>query len=131
MKNEWEEKKLDLLSRSKELALRIIRLYVALPKTTEAQVIGKQLLRAGTSVGAHLRESKRSRSNAEMISKTEGALQELEEAIYWLELLSESGMMNPDRLKPLMETGDELSAILVSGVKKLKARKTTMPTRSL
>ena len=64
----------DLLVRTKEFALRIIRLYGALPKMTEARVIGKQLLRSGTSVGAQLREGKRSRSDAEMISKTESAL---------------------------------------------------------
>jgi len=65
-------KKPDLLERAKLFALRIVRLYSALPRKTEAQVIGKQLLRAGTSVGAHLREGKRSRSDAEMISKSEG-----------------------------------------------------------
>jgi len=69
----------DLLVRTKEFALRIIRLHGALPKTTVAGVIGKQVLRSGTSVGAQLREGKRSRSDAEMISKTESALQELEE----------------------------------------------------
>ncbi len=117
-----DEKQKDLLSRSKSLALRIIKLYSALPKSTEAQVIGKQLLRCGTSVGAHLHESKRSRSVAEMISKTEGALQELEETIYWLELLAESGMMKSERLTDLLATADEFAAILVSGVKTLKAR---------
>ena len=70
----------DLKTRTKRFALRVIRLYSALHKTTEAQVIGKQLLRSGTSVGAHYRESVRSRSNAEFISKIEGGLQELEES---------------------------------------------------
>lgn len=117
------EKAPDMMSRSKSLALRIIRLSAALPKTAEARVIGNQLLRAGTSVGAQLRESKRSRSVAEMISKTEGALQELEETLYWLELLGESGIMKPERLKDLIICGDELASILVSGVKTLKSRK--------
>lgn len=85
-----EEKKRDILERTKRFALRIVRLYSALPKTTVAQVIGKQVLRSGTSVGAHVREGKRSRSDAEMVGKTEGALQELEETVYWLELLVES-----------------------------------------
>ncbi len=80
----------DLKKRTKKFALRIIRLYSSLPKSTEAQVIGKQVLRSGTSVGAHYREACRSRSNAEFISKIEGGLQELEETIYWLELLIES-----------------------------------------
>ena len=73
---------IDLKTRTKDFALRVIRCYTALPKSTEAQVIGRQLLRSGTSVGAHYREAQRSRSNAEFISKIEGGLQELEEAMY-------------------------------------------------
>lgn len=72
-------------------------------KTIEAQVIGKQVLRSGTSVGAHYREARRAKSDADFISKIEGALQELDETVYWLELLSESGMVKPDRLKPLTD----------------------------
>ncbi len=70
----------DLASRTKGFALRVIRLYAALPKSTEAQVLGKQLLRSGTSVGAQYREAIRARSNAEFISKLEGGMQELEES---------------------------------------------------
>jgi four helix bundle protein len=80
----------DLRDRTKNFALRIVKLYTSLPKTTEAQVLGKQVLRSGTSVGAHYREATRARSNAEYISKIEVGLQELEESIYWLELLSEA-----------------------------------------
>jgi four helix bundle protein len=80
----------DLKTRTKQFALRIIRLYKALPNTVEAQVIGKQVLRSGTSVGAQYREATRARSDAEFISKIESGLQELEETIYWLELLVES-----------------------------------------
>ena len=69
----------DLRKRTKEFALRIIKLYAALPKSTEAQVIGKQLLRSGTSVGAQYREACRAKSNADFISKIEGGLQELDE----------------------------------------------------
>jgi four helix bundle protein len=78
----------DLRARTKAFALRIIRLYSSLPKITEAQVLGKQLLRSGTSVGAHYREATRARSPAEFISKIEVGLQELEETVYWLESLS-------------------------------------------
>ena len=113
----------DILDRTKAFALRIIRLYSALPKSVEAQVIGKQLLRSGTSVGAHVREGKRSRSDAEMISKTEGALQELEETVYWLELLAEAGIVKLERLTGLLKETDELTAILVTGSKTLKRRK--------
>ena len=109
--------------RAKAFALRIVRLYAALPKTNEAQVMGKQALRSGTSVGAHVREGKRSRSDAELISKTQGALQELEETIYWLELLVDSGTVKVERLASLMEEANELTAILVTSVKTLKARR--------
>ena len=80
----------DLRERAKKFALRIVRLYVALPKTTEAQVIGKQVLRSGTSVGAHYREAQRAKSNADFINKIESGLQELDETAYWLELLEEA-----------------------------------------
>ena len=112
-----------ILERTKSFALRIIRLYGSLPKTTEARVIGNQVLRSGTSVGAHLREGKRSRSNAEMISKTEAALQELEETVYWLELLAESGIVKAELLADLSKESDELTAILVASVKTMKARR--------
>ena len=113
----------DLFQRTKKFALRIVRLYTALPKTTEAQVLGKQLLRSGTSVGAHIRESKRSRSDAEMVSKTEGALQELEETMYWLELLAESGIIKAQLLSSLMSEANELTAILVTSAKTIKSRR--------
>jgi four helix bundle protein len=80
----------DLKIRTKEFSLRIIRMYAALPKSTVGQVIGKQILRSGTSVGAHYREASKARSTAEFVSKLGGAQQELEETAYWLELLSES-----------------------------------------
>ena len=77
-----EQKTQDLKIRTREFALRIIRLYTSLPKTTEAQVIGKQVLRSGTSVGAHYREGCRAKSNADFINKIEGSLQELDETLY-------------------------------------------------
>lgn len=116
------QEKQDILDRTKAFALRIIRLYVALPKSTEAQVLGKQLLRSGTSVGAQLREGKRSRSNAEMISKIESALQELEETGYWLELLMGASIIKAQLLADLQRETDELIAILVTSVKTLKSR---------
>ena len=113
----------DIGDRTKVFALRIIRLYASLPKTTEAQVIGKQVLRSGTSVGAHVREGKRSRSDAELISKIEGGLQELEETVYWLELLVDSDIVKADRMKELLEEANELVAILVTSAKTLKNRR--------
>jgi four helix bundle protein len=110
----------DLKTRTKQYALRIIRLFDALPKTAVAQVLGKQLLRSGTSVGAHYREGHRARSTAEFISKLEGALQELEESAYWLELLIESSIMPENRLTELVDETNQLTAILVTCVKHAK-----------
>lgn len=117
----------DLRKRSKKFALQIVRLYVALPKTTEAQILGKQLLRSGTSVGAHYHEATRARSSAEFISKIEGALQELEETIYWIELLTEAHILQNETAQIHLSEADELLRILVSSAKtakeKLKAKK--------
>lgn len=117
-----EERPQDLRVRTKAFALRIIRLYAALPKTTEAQVIGKQLLRSGTSVGAHYHEAQRAKSDADFINKIEGGLQELEETGYWLELLAESGIVAEERLMPLLNEVEELIAIFVTMIKKVKER---------
>lgn len=119
--------KLDIIERTKSFALRIIRLYSALPKTMQAQVIGKQILRSGTSVGAHVREGRRSRSDAEMLSKVEGALQELEETVYWLELLYESCIVKAELLHDLTKDADELKAILITRAKTLKSRRAKRP----
>ena len=113
----------DLRKRTKVFALRIIKLYASLPKSTEAQVLGKQVLRSGTSVGAHYREAKRARSTAEFISKIEGALQELDETIYWLELLTESGIVPEARLTNLKREAEELMKMLVSSAKTAKKHK--------
>ena len=116
-------KPVDLKLRTKQFALRIIRLYSAMPKSAVAQVLGKQMLRSATSVGAHYREATRSRSNAEFISKIQGGLQELEETSYWLELTVESGVFALARVKNLMEEANELTAILTTCVKNAKRRK--------
>ena len=112
----------DLKVRTKEFALRVIRLYTTLPKTTEAQVLGKQVLRSGTSVGAQYREAQRAKSDADFISKTEGALQELDETAYWLELLADAKIVPPEKLDLLRKEADELTAILVTIVTKVKRR---------
>jgi four helix bundle protein len=112
----------DLRTRTKDFALTIIRLYATLPKRTEAQILGRQILRSGTSVGAHYREAQRAKSNADFISKIEGGLQELEETHYWLELLGESKIVARDHLAPLRRETDELLAIFVSIVNKTKSK---------
>ena len=122
MNAELDGKKHDLRLRTSSFALRIVRLYTSLPKTAEAQVLGKQLLRSGTSVGAHYHEATRARSNAEFISKIEAGLQELEETIYWLNLLIDGGIIKKEKLAELCQEADELAAILVASVKTVKRR---------
>ena len=118
-----EEKKQELKKRLKEYALRIIRLYEALPKTGAVHVITHQLLRSGTSPGAHYREACRAKSDADFISKVEGALQELDESDYWLELLADGGYETEKKLKPLRDETNELISIFVSIVTKTKSRR--------
>ena len=122
--NVEESVPLDLKVRTKQFALRIVRLYTSLPKTTEAQVIGKQVLRSGTSVGAQYREAQRAKSDADFINKVEGSLQELDETGYWIELLRDSGIFSSEKLDPLLKETDELTAILVTIVKKVKNKRT-------
>jgi four helix bundle protein len=125
MKDESEtanKENVDLKTRTRKLALRVIKLFEALPNKTVAQVLGKQILKSGTSVGAHYREGVRSRSTAEFISKIEGGLQELEETGYWLELLSEAEIVPTARLIDLQGEVNELIAILTTCVKNAKAR---------
>src|SRR5881396_2233893 len=112
-----------LRDRTKSFALRIIRLFSALPKNEAARVLGRQMLRSGTSVGAHCREGYRSRSDAELISKYEGALQELDETMYWLELLVEAEIVKAGRLQPLMVEANEIISILVASVRTFKRRR--------
>src|SRR3990172_1891967 len=105
MENETPQ---DLRTRTSDFALRIIKLYVSLPKTTEAQVLGKQVLRSGTSVGAQYREGHRAKSDADVINKFEGALQELEETDYWLDLLVKAGIVPAKKLESLIKETNEL-----------------------
>jgi len=106
----------DLKNRTKMYALRVIKLYQALPNNGEAQVLGKQILRSGTSVGAQYREACRAKSPADFINKMEGSLQELAETGYWLELLAESKVLPAERLIDLQKENDELIAIFVASV---------------
>jgi four helix bundle protein len=88
-----QSRTVELLARTKVFSLAAIRFYSTLPKQTVAQILGRQLLRSATSVGAQYREAQRAKSIADFLSKTEGALQEADETGYWLELLEESGIV--------------------------------------
>jgi len=119
MENEQPQ---DLRTRTADFALRIVKLYVSLPKTTEAQVLGKQVLRSGTSIGAHYREGHRAKSDADIINKFENALQELDETDYWLELLVKASIIPAQKANPLRKETDELLAIFTTIVTKIKKR---------
>src|SRR5439155_18047672 len=96
----------DLRDRTKHFALRIVEMFSVIPKTTEAQILGKQVLRSGTSVGANYREAYRGRSKAEFISKCGDSLRELEETAYWLELLIETKIVRAENLSALRQECD-------------------------
>ena len=110
----------DLKIRTRDFALRTIRLYSSLPKSVEAQVIGKQVLRSGTSVGANYREGLRARSRSEYATKLNISLMELEETLYWLELLDAAVLRNTE-VNSLKAEAGELCAILVTLIKRAKS----------
>ncbi len=112
--------KRDLQERTKRFALSVIRTFSIIPKTTEAQVLGKQLLRSGTSVGANYREAYRGRSKAEFIAKCGDSLRELEETAYWLELLVEGKIVPVETVAAIRQECDELIAIFVTILKRSK-----------
>ena len=113
----------ELRRRTRLFAIDVIRLCQSLPPSDEARMIKRQLMRAGTSPGAQCREATRARSDAEMISKIETALQELDESVYWMELLVDAEIIKADRVAPLMREADELIAMSVTAVRTLKRRR--------
>jgi four helix bundle protein len=117
-----ENELVDLRVRLRQYALRIIRLYTALPKSGAVHVISHQLLRAGTSPGAQFSEARRAKSSADFINKLEGALQELEESLYWIDLLRDGNFVPAKKLESLSTETNELIAILTTIVKTTKAK---------
>lgn len=107
----------DLKQRTKQFALKIISLVEGLPKSPSTQVIGRQILRSGTSVGANYRAACRAKSRADFISKMGTVEEEVDETIYWLELLIDAGFMDPTELQPLLKESDEITAIIVASIK--------------
>jgi four helix bundle protein len=108
--------------RTKKFALRIIRLVGALPKTRLGDVLGRQLLRSGTSIGANYREALRASSRKHFISTLQMVLREADESLYWLELLSESEAKKATRLGPLIAECGELVAIFSATIRPAKSR---------
>ncbi len=119
----------ELKIRTKQFALRNINLYRNLPKTEEAKIIGRQLLRSSTSVGANYRAACRARSNDEFYSKISIVIEEADETMFWQELLIESGIIIPEKLKDLMQETNEIIAIMASARKTIK-QKTRHATKS-
>ena len=103
-----------LRERTKSFAIRIVRLFRSLPNTREAQVIGNQVLRSGTSIGANYRAVCRARSRAEFISKLGVVVEEADETIFWLELLADTAVVPTDKLKDLITETYELTAIFTA-----------------
>ncbi|MBC8460153.1 MAG: four helix bundle protein [Deltaproteobacteria bacterium] len=123
--SEYDRKKKAFRDRTKKYASAVIRLYCSLPTNRpEVQVLGKQLLRSGTSVAANYREASRARSDAEFVSKIDLCAQEADESSLWLELLKEDCEIESQLLDWLLSETDELIAIFVTMSKKVKSRKT-------
>lgn len=114
----------DLRRRTKAFGASVVRFYGTLERSREElRILGRQVLRSGTSVGAQYREASRARSAEEFISKLECCVQEADETLYWLELLEEECKVPKDRISPLSKEADELIAIFVTMVKKTKSKK--------
>jgi four helix bundle protein len=113
----------ELKKRTKDFSLRIIKLHGELSKSKVGEIIGNQLLRAGTSVGANYRAACRAKSDADFIYKIQIVEEEADESAYWIELISESEILNKCRLEKLLQEANELTAIFTSCGKTAKQRK--------
>ena len=114
----------ELKERTKRFAIRVIRLVESLPKGQTAGVIGQQLLRSGTSVGANYRAACRAKSPADFISKMGTVEEEADECLYWMELLIEAAVVKAERMGSLMSEADELLAIAVASINTARKRRT-------
>ncbi len=114
----------EFLQRTKAYALRVIKAVQALPRDEVAGILGRQLLRAGTSVGANYRAACRAKSTADFLNKLKIVEEECDESLYWMELLVESGLLPLRRLEALAREGDEILSITVSAIKSTRATRT-------
>ena len=108
--------------RTKQLALRVIKTVEVLPKNRTADVIGRQLIRSGTSIGANYREACRGKSTADVIAKLRIVEEEADESAYWMELLIESGLLPEARLSELLQETNEIIAMTVASIRTLQKR---------
>ena len=116
----------ELKERTKQFAIRVVRLFRSLPKTEEARVVGKQALRSGTSVAANHRAVCRARSKAEFIAKIGVVVEEADETVFWLELLVETGIVAQARMDGLLTEANELLAIFASSQRTSKEQNDPM-----
>jgi four helix bundle protein len=107
----------DLIERTKQFALRVIKLVGALPRTIEGRAIASQLMRSGTSVGANYRAACRARSKPEFIAKLGTVEEEADESAFWLELIIDAGLMSDSKIRPLLNDASEIVAIMASSKK--------------
>jgi four helix bundle protein len=116
----------ELKQRTKQFALRILKLVSALPNTLQGKTVGGQLVRAGTSVGANYRAACRGRSRAEFIAKIGVVEEEADESAFWLELIIESGLLAEDKVRPLLQEANELTKIMASSRVSASSNKITI-----
>ncbi len=112
-----------LKARTKSFALRVVRMVSALPSGKVAEVIGRQVLRSATSVGANYRAACRARTRAEYVAKMGIVEEEADETLYWMELISEAGLIPKTRVADLMKEANELVAIMVSSIRTARSKK--------
>jgi four helix bundle protein len=108
--------------RTKQLALRVIKAVESLPKNRTGDVLGRQLIRSGTSIGANYRAACRGKSTADVIAKLRIVEEEADESAYWTELLIESGLVSETRLSELMQESNEIVAMTVASIRTLQKR---------
>ena len=116
--------------RTKQVALRIIKLVDSLPNTSAAQTIGRQLLRSGTSIGANYRAACRGKSTADVVNKLAIVEEEADESLYWLELLIDAGIVQNTKLSSRYGEVNEIVAMVVSSIKTLRGRRTIQNRKS-
>ena len=114
-----------LKERTKQFAIRIVTVSRSLPRSREADVVGRQLLRSGTGVAANYRAVCRARSKAEFISKMSIVVEEADETVFWLELLGDTGLASASKLALLLKEANELLAICAASLRTAKYNKST------
>lgn len=114
---------LELKKRTKQFALRVMKLVGALPQNAVGRPIGNQLIRSATSVGANYRAACRGRSKAEFVSKLSIVIEEADESCYWLELIIEGELLSRDKVEALLDEANQITAIMVASRKTAKGEK--------